>query len=153
MSDDVVISPVIRQIMMLNLDNIINHVHSICNTTISNLAREEKEHVTQTKNKIEEYVKQNYRRKITHADMNLHTGISRNPFCRFFQQHYKCTFVEYLTNFRLEKAVIMLKTTNKSMTIVAYECGFESVNWFNNRFKKHKNMPPSMYRAQNKGNN
>ena len=147
--DDIPILPVIKQNFMFTLDHITDYVQGACNLIIANLAHEETEHVLRTKNKIEDYVRENFQKRITQIEICNHTGLSKSAFCDFFQKHYNCTFITYLTNYRIKQAVVKLKTSNESITNIAYECGFDSLNWFNVKFKEYTGMTPGMYRNQN----
>jgi len=47
----------------------------------------------------------------------------------------RLTFIEFLNQYRIEQAKRLLKG-DKNVTETCYECGFESVSYFNRIFKK-----------------
>ena len=49
-------------------------------------------------------------------------------------------FKEYIINLRIQNACRLLLETNKSITDIAFECGFNSVSSFNRSFKKVKGI-------------
>ena len=69
---------------------------------------------------------------------------SKEHFCRLFKSHFKVPFTTYLTQFRIEKAKMML--LQESSTKVAEQCGFSSQSNFAKAFKDHVGVTPSKYR-------
>lgn len=59
------------------------------------------------------------------------------------------TFRNYLNNIRIQKAIILLTSTDHKIIDVAYECGFTSENAFKNSFKKIVGITPVSYRKNN----
>jgi YesN/AraC family two-component response regulator len=53
------------------------------------------------------------------------------------------TSVEYLRNYRLEKAATMLKNKEGNVSEVAYSVGFESISYFSKTFQVHFGVKPS----------
>ncbi len=62
------------------------------------------------------------------------------------------TFFDYLTLFRLEKALPQLTYTKKTVAEIAYDCGFSNLRSFNRAFKRHIALTPSEYRKNFKEN-
>ena len=67
---------------------------------------------------------------------------------RLFRQQIGRSFHQYLLETRLSKAAELLKTTRKTATDVAFECGFNSAAYFNRSFAAAYGAPPSQYRKQ-----
>ncbi|WP_348825540.1 hybrid sensor histidine kinase/response regulator transcription factor [Flavobacterium aestuarii] len=53
---------------------------------------------------------------------------------------------DYINNYRLEKAKVMLKTTSLNISEIAYSCGFASPNYFSTSFKSKYSISPKDYR-------
>ncbi len=68
-----------------------------------------------------------------------------NPiyFGRVFKKMAGKSFREFLMEKRLEKAKLLLETTNKSVTSVCYDVGINSISYFSVAYKKHFGMLPS----------
>ena len=60
------------------------------------------------------------------------------------------SFVQYLTNVRLEKAKEMLRNSDYKTYEIAEKTGFSEPNYFSFTFKKNIGMSPSQYRAGNR---
>jgi len=63
-----------------------------------------------------------------------------------FKQEMKVTLKQYLSNYRLEKAKIMLENNFYKITDIAEKCGYANANYFAKVFKEMTNMTPMEYR-------
>jgi AraC-like DNA-binding protein len=75
---------------------------------------------------------------------------STATFRREFIEHFKTTPGKWLTNRRLEKAVMLLKTSNKTISEITFDCGFKNVSHFSRIFKDKFQISPSKFRNQQK---
>ncbi|WP_437395046.1 helix-turn-helix domain-containing protein [Flagellimonas lutimaris] len=53
-----------------------------------------------------------------------------------------------MTSKRLEKAKLLLKSSDKSIGDVVFECGFKNISHFSRIFKERYQASPSQYRGQ-----
>ena len=70
-------------------------------------------------------------------------------FCRLFKQHFGESFVSFLTDYRIGKAVELLQTTKMSVKDIGRAVGYEDSNYFTKVFKRVMKVIPSEFRAQN----
>lgn len=61
---------------------------------------------------------------------------------RWFRQVTEISFIRYLNRFRLEKAFLELKNTDKTVLESSQEAGFDNLSNFNRLFKKQFLMTP-----------
>ena len=94
-----------------------------------------------------EYVAKNYREKITLEKMSYDLGISKYVLSRLFAKTFHCNFTCYVNGIRLNYAVSLLDGTNKPITEICFESGFESQRTFNRVFKERYRVTPREYRA------
>ena len=73
--------------------------------------------------------------------------ISPNYLSAVFSQEMGVTFVEYLTNKRMERARELLRMTNKRSGEVAAEVGYKDPHYFSFLFKKTQGCTPRDYRS------
>ena len=93
------------------------------------------------------YVQSNYSGAMTLADVAKVCAVSSEHLSRSFKKSTGFGFSEYLALFRLKQAEIMLlDSPNKSISEIAYCCGFNDSNYFANRFKKVYGLSPSQLR-------
>lgn len=74
--------------------------------------------------------------------------ISSSYFSMLFKQHFDQTFVEYLTTKRMEKAKVLMMTTNLSIAKIAGRLGYSDRRYFTKVFHKFAGMLPSEYREK-----
>ncbi len=92
------------------------------------------------------FVIKNFGENITLADAAKVAKMAENSFSRFFKQRTRKTFINYLTELRLNHAAKLLIETNKTIVDVCYECGFNNVSNFHRYFKMMHNTSPLNYR-------
>lgn len=74
------------------------------------------------------------------------SGLSESHFMKFFKSTAGLPFIEYLNEYRLNMAGLLLETTQEPVIDVALRCGYENVSYFNRLFKRHFGITPSRYR-------
>jgi len=97
--------------------------------------------------KAQEYIINNYSDK----DITLHSvarevNISPNHFSTIFSKETGETFISYVTKVRLDKAKVLLKTTQMRTSDISYEVGYNDTHYFSYVFKKHNGMTPKEFR-------
>jgi AraC-like DNA-binding protein len=93
------------------------------------------------------FIENNFQRNITIEEMGALTHLSKAAFCRYFKKMTRLTFIEFLNQFRIEQAKILLKS-DKNVTETCYECGFESLSYFNRIFKKVVGQNPMQFKKK-----
>ena len=101
--------------------------------------------------KTYEYIKQNFDKVITLAEVARLSNMSEVSFSRFFKQRTGNTFIDSLTEIRLGHASRMLIDTTSSIAEIAYHCGFNNISNFNRIFKKRKGCTPKEFRENLSG--
>jgi AraC-like DNA-binding protein len=99
-------------------------------------------------NAVYEFVRNNYHKKISLADVAARVNMSEEYFSRFFSKSLMKSFFTFLNEYRINRACKLLIETEKQVTEICYQVGYESIPFFYRQFKKIKNMPPQTYRAQ-----
>ena len=99
--------------------------------------------------KVFSYVNKHYEENITLQHAADAAGYSLYHFTRFFKKMTGMTFNEYLASLRIQKSAEILLETEKSITEVAYLCGFNSIKTYNRVFKSLKKMSPREFRKSN----
>lgn len=99
--------------------------------------------------KAKDYIQNHYQDE----DISLNVvassvNISPNHFSSIFSQEMGITFVEYLTNTRMESAKTLMLTTSKRTSEISYEVGYKDPHYFSYLFKKTQGMTPKSFRAE-----
>lgn len=95
-----------------------------------------------------DYIEENY----TQDTLSLNTvasevNVSSNYFSAIFSQAMQVTFIEYVTQKRMEKAKKLLRQTEKHSGDIAQEVGYKDPHYFSFVFKKTQGCTPREYRA------
>ncbi|MBQ9084606.1 MAG: AraC family transcriptional regulator [Clostridia bacterium] len=101
-------------------------------------------------NKVMEYISENYSEAITTRDLAAMCFLSEAHFCRFFKRATGKSATEYINGYRIEKARVLLKNTEDSISEIASEVGFDDLNYFSRMFKRIMGISPGKYRATRK---
>ncbi len=94
-----------------------------------------------------DYLNRNYSRSdLTISELAEITGISEKHFRRLFFDIYKKNPYEFLKDFRLNKAELLILNTAKKISDIAFQCGFSDVYSFSHCFKRNFGVSPKAYR-------
>ena len=92
------------------------------------------------------YIEEHYSEKISLDMLAAQANISVYYLSHIFRQYTNQTPIEYLNQYRLSTAANLLRTTDKSIMDISFECGYNNVSYFNRAFKTKYNMTPKEYR-------
>lgn len=87
-----------------------------------------------------------YPEKILLEDIARAGQLSRSECCRYFKRMLKKTPLNYVTDFRIQKSLMLLQQPESNVTDVAYQVGFNSTSYFIDKFRKSMNMTPLAYK-------
>ena len=91
---------------------------------------------------------ENYHRPIQLEEVADVVHMNKAAFCRYFKQHTRKTYLNFLNEIRLQKATELLRTTELSVAQIAYEVGFNNLSNFNRTFKLVKGSTPLIERRK-----
>jgi len=97
-------------------------------------------------NKVYEYVFKNIHSGIKLKDASALVYMEPGSFCRYFKKKTRQTFMDYVKKVRIGIAAKMLAETDKQITQICYECGYNNLANFNHYFKVIMKKTPSEYR-------
>jgi AraC-like DNA-binding protein len=97
-------------------------------------------------NKVYEYVFQNIQEGIRLEDASSVLNMAPSSFCRFFKKKTGLSFMEYVKNVRVGIAAKLLAETDKQITQICFESGYNNLANFNHYFKANMGKTPSDYR-------
>jgi len=73
-------------------------------------------------------------------------GVSPKYLCRIFSQLTGKSPVEYLNEYRVERACALLSDTDLPILDIGLSCGFNDQSYFIKTFKRYKGKTPGGYR-------
>ncbi len=92
------------------------------------------------------YATENYAEKLTIEEISSKINVSKYHFCKLFKSATNKTFSEYINFVRITTAEEILLSSNKTIPEIAFECGFNSVQYFNRVFIARYGYPPFKYK-------
>ena len=92
------------------------------------------------------YIKDNYREKISVENIAAQVQLSSSHLFAVFKKQMGVSPISFLNSYRMSIAAEQLQATTKSINQIAAEVGIDDSIYFNKIFKKHYQMPPTEYR-------
>ena len=104
---------------------------------------------------IIEIAKDQIRKTYMSDEISLNTiaaevGMSPGYFSSIFSKEMGKTFVEYLTEIRMDRAKELLMCSSMKTSEIGYEVGYKDPHYFSYIFKKTQNCTPKEFRARGK---
>ncbi len=94
---------------------------------------------------IQQYIKENLDRKLNLGEVALLFGFSQNYLSSMFSRYSGSSFVEYITEMKVDAAKELLAQGDLKIYEVADRLGFENSFYFSKVFKKVEGISPSQY--------
>lgn len=97
---------------------------------------------------VRAYIDQNYTSKISLESVANQFNVNKSYLLRLFKENTGLTVNNYILQKRILMAKNELRFSNKTMDVIAEECGLETANYFIRIFKKIEGMTPGEYRKR-----
>ena len=92
------------------------------------------------------YIHANYNCSITISELSGMLQVTNQYFCRIFKQLTALSFIDYINEFRLQKAAIDIATTADSIRGIGMQHGFDTIGYFFKLFREHYHTTPVKFR-------
>jgi len=100
--------------------------------------------------KLIAYIGSHYEEKITLSALCECAEIGKNKCTMLFQKYTNMSPLTYVSHYRLEKAMELLKNTDMSIAEVAYAVGFSGASYFSESMKGYIGYTPREFRRRNR---
>lgn len=94
------------------------------------------------------YLEKHCMEEVNVDDLARIAHMARRSFFRAFSEVTRQTPLAYLLRLRIMKAVEMLELTDKTITEITFDCGFQDSNYFSRQFKKVMGLTPSVFKKK-----
>lgn len=95
------------------------------------------------------WLQAHYTESISLEQMAYAFHISQGQLCRFFKGMTQMSVIEYLNYYRISKSIQLLDSTDKQISEIALDVGFNNISYYNKIFKYYIHMTPMVYRKSN----
>ncbi len=96
--------------------------------------------------RIHQHLVENFRRDVPLHEAAGLVNMTKTSFCRFFKNQTGSPYTAYLNHIRIDFSRRLLQNTEMQIKEVGYDCGFNSISYFNQTFKRHCGISPRQYR-------
>ena len=96
---------------------------------------------------VTEYIDTHYMENIRLGSLADIMGFSEGHFARIFRKEFGMTFVQYLTECRIQRSKELLADTSVPIEQIAYRVGLNSYSYFCTCFKRTCGISPGAFRA------
>lgn len=95
-----------------------------------------------------QYIHENTDKDISIKELSDIACISENHLIRLFKKEVESTPLKYINSKKIEKAQLLLLTTDMNIRDVALELSIDNISYFNRIFKEYTGKTPGEYRKQ-----
>jgi AraC-like DNA-binding protein len=92
------------------------------------------------------FIQNNFQKKIYLKEVADLIYLTESNFCKFFKKATGKTYSDYVNEIRINEASRLLIQSDKTISQISFECGFETLSYFNRVFLNKKGTTPSVYR-------
>lgn len=126
-------------------------VNLIWSEIAANITPDEKPHaecsqLTSMKSMIA-YIDKHYAEKLTLDNIAAAGHVSKRTCGNLFERFLYISPMKYLNEFRLKQSITLLKSTDMTITEIAFACGFSGASYYAESFRRELGKSPSEYRA------
>lgn len=94
------------------------------------------------------YIHDHFQEDISIDQLAKAGHLSRRSCFRLFHEKLHMSPVEYIRDYRLQRARRLLLESNQSITAIAHDCGLGSSSYFGKVFREHFGCTPAQYRKK-----
>ncbi|QUI20950.1 AraC family transcriptional regulator [Vallitalea pronyensis] len=95
---------------------------------------------------MQHYIHTHYTQKLTLSEIAGFAGISHNYANQLFKDQIGETIIQHLNQFRIKKAINLIKTSSLTMEQIAEQVGFSNTYYFSRVMKKTTGNSPTDYK-------
>ncbi len=95
---------------------------------------------------ISEVLHDRWNENVSLAELSDELKLHPVTVSKYFPKHFNCTLGEYSRKIKIDKAMSLIRQSNKSLTEIALECGFFDQSHFIKAFKLVTGFTPRQYR-------
>jgi len=100
--------------------------------------------------KVHELMNDRWSETLTLKDLSEAAGVHPVTVSHYFPHYFSCTLGAYMRKLKVEKALELLQSASRSLTDIAYECGFFDQSHFTRTFKNLTGFLPAAYQRTGK---
>ncbi|GBG06486.1 putative DNA-binding response regulator [Paenibacillus agaridevorans] len=96
--------------------------------------------------RVEQYIAEFYATNFSMDDVADYVGVNRKYLSQLFKKQYNMTLTDYVSQYRIEQAKLLLADTKMKINDIGSNVGFNSKSYFTKVFKMLTGITPTEYR-------
>lgn len=97
------------------------------------------------------FIQAHYSEELTAAEIAASAAVSESECLRCFRSMIGTTPIQYVKQLRIQRAAELLAATDRKISEIGADCGFQEMSYFARTFRALKGRTPSQYRAEKRG--
>jgi AraC-like DNA-binding protein len=97
-------------------------------------------------NKVMKYIMENFRKELDLDRIADLVNLNKSSFCRYFKSRTKKTCSHVLNEIRIAHSCKLMINTDKTISTICYDTGYNNISHFNRQFKLVTGLTPGEYR-------
>lgn len=93
------------------------------------------------------FIQTHYSKKMSLLDIAAAGGVCKSSCSKIFMDYLHQTPIHYLTEYRIDKSMELLRETQMNIAEVSYAAGFSGASYFSETFRQKLGLTPSEYRT------
>lgn len=130
------------------LFNILNYFYDTKQYEMVSLINQNKRNRVSAIESALTYIHSHYKETINLSDILKITNYSKSQFIRLFKYNTGFNVTDYINKYRIGKACLDLVYTEKNITEIASENGFNNIQYFSRTFKEYMKCTPKQYQKK-----
>ena len=144
---------VMRILSLRTGEELNNWLFNYCDFTSRSIQKQQMDQNAILANKARDYVDTHFQQ----PDLSVETmcqifNVSASHFSKVFRKETGTSFLNYLTQCRMNEAARLLTETEEKSRVIGEMVGYPKPNYFSYVFKKNRGMSPAKYRKQEQQN-
>lgn len=95
---------------------------------------------------VYDHIMENFHKEVSIKVIANKINISEPAFYKFIKKQTKKTYTQIINEFRINHASKLLMTSDKNITQICYESGYNNVSYFNRKFKEIMQQTPQLFK-------
>ncbi len=126
-------------------EQILQWLNTLFDGLCSYFSTQTKDYKNQIVINTKQYIKNNYKTKLTLNEVAAALGISPNYLSHLFRKYSDCGFIDFVNQVKIKEAKKIITQRNLKVYEIANELGFDNAFYFSKVFKKIEGCSPSEY--------
>lgn len=134
-----------RIVQLLTILNVLSHSNELQLLSSVGFNANQNESDNKKINDVFTFIMNNFAEDIKLKEAADVANMSVNAFCRYFKQHTRKTFSQFVNEIRIGHACRLLIEDRWNIRETAFECGYDNISYFNRQFKDITHFTPTEF--------